>query len=56
MKQVARLQNDDGSWSFKLDYATFEQYIKAMDKWGTISDPKVCFTLMDEAWGDGRGY
>lgn len=42
-------KNDDGSWSFKLDYATFEQYINAMDKWGTISDPKACTNIKEKA-------
>ncbi len=42
---------DDGSWSFRLDYATFEQNINAMDKWGTISSPKACTELQKAAFG-----
>lgn len=40
-------KNEDGSWNFKLDYATFEQHDKAMDKWGTVSDRKAYLDLDD---------
>lgn len=44
-------KNDDGSWSFKLDYASFIKDRNAMDKWGTVSAPKAHIEIINEAYG-----
>lgn len=41
--------NTDGSWSFKLDYASFDQGVNQMDKFGTYSNPKACIGIKEKA-------
>lgn len=40
-------KNAEGSWNFKLDYASFDEYIDPMDKFGTYNEPKAYFDIVE---------
>lgn len=42
-------KNADGSWIFKLDYASFSEFTKQMDKFGGINNRNAAFDIIKRA-------